>query len=197
MQTALIVLAAGQGRRFGGHKLLARLHNRPLASYAATCAGDFTFIEKIAVTSRTDDELAEIFLARGFKVIANTAPEAGLGLSLRLGLEATTAPAAFVLLADMPHIPAMIFPALLQRLIDDDLDAVRPRHGDQPGHPALLRRRCFHALQGEAGAATLFHDDRFRTGFIDSDDKGVIEDVDTLADLARLQQFNDATKADY
>ncbi|MGN6423717.1 MAG: nucleotidyltransferase family protein [Asticcacaulis sp.] len=197
MQTALIVLAAGQGRRFGGNKLLARLNGRPLARYTAACAGSFPFIETIAVTSQADDELAEIFLARGFKTFANTAPEAGLGLSLRLGLEATTAEAVFVLLADMPCVPAAIFPALSQKLTDDDLDAVRPLYKGQPGHPALLRRRCFHALQGEAGAATLFHDDRFRTGFIDSDDKGVIEDVDTLADLARLQQFNDATKADY
>ncbi len=102
---AIVILAAGQSRRFGKkNKLLADLNGKVLAAYMADMARDIPAAKHIAITR--DNSLDHIF--QGFEIIHNSIANDGQGSSIALGAKAALGhPAALFLLADMPRISAI------------------------------------------------------------------------------------------
>ena len=180
MKLAAIVLAAGHARRFGGGKLAADFGGRPLLDHALDAARAAP-VDKVVLVCREAPE------SLGPPVeIVEIASEA-LSDSLRAGIAAVTeCDAAFVFLGDMPLVPH----AMAARLADTlgDSYAALPRCRGKPGHPVLLSRRAFAdvlTLEGDAGAGKLLRA-RGDVVFLDTDDEGVLLDVDSAEDLARL-----------
>jgi len=84
MELGCVILAAGRGIRFGGDKLSAAVQGKSLLRHALETvpAGCFKAVA-VVVRERAAAALAEDF---GFFPVWNRQPEAGLSLSLRLGL---------------------------------------------------------------------------------------------------------------
>ena len=153
----LVLLAAGEARRFGGDKLMADLAGRPVAAHAVAALAPIGFRERIAVVSRTGFDIAEA----GYRVVRNERPEDGLSRSLRLGIAvAGECTAVLVALADMP----LVGTALIARLLEaadgrrhggcgDGRYASQPAGGDRRG--ALCRSSTAARRSGRAGAAPL------------------------------------------
>ena len=81
-----ILLAAGEGRRFGGPKQLARVGGRPLIEHALAALGDLD--RRIVVLgARAGDVQAGADL-RGAEIVVCPDWSEGMGASLRSGLEA-------------------------------------------------------------------------------------------------------------
>jgi len=110
---------------------------------------------------------------------------------LRAGLrQAPDADGVVVLLGDMP----LISPGLIDRLIEafevGGASAVAPTHGGRRGNPVLLGRALFpHVarLSGDAGARALLRA-REDVREIETDEVGVVLDVDAASDLAGLNR---------
>jgi molybdenum cofactor cytidylyltransferase len=195
-----LVLAAGGSRRFGGRKLLALLHGRPLAAYAldaASAARDAGLVDGTTVVLPAGEAaLAALASAVGAAAVTNPSPEAGLSGSLRLGLLALaaepTVAAALVLLADQPTVRLSTVGALVEAWRAGAGTLVRPRYRDapaEPGHPVLLDRSAWHLaerLEGDAGFGCL-HDAALRLALVDV--PGDNPDVDTPTDLALLEEL--------
>jgi molybdenum cofactor cytidylyltransferase len=156
---ALVLLAAGLGRRFGGDKLLADLHGRPVGLHAAETLAALPFATRIAVTGAGGPDYA----AYGYHVVRNPAPDQGQAGSLRLGVRAARAAGALavlVALADMPCVTA----GHLRRLLDAggcDAALVASTDGARRTPPALFGRAWFdrlEGLEGDQGARTLLAD---------------------------------------
>ena len=81
-----VLLAAGAGLRFGGGKLLAEFDGERLFERAMNVLPEELFA-RVAVVSGCEEILAESE-RRGFLAVRNSAPEKGVSLSVRLGLEA-------------------------------------------------------------------------------------------------------------
>lgn len=191
---AALVLAAGRGARFGGGKLLAPFKSGVLLD-GALAAALAAPAERVILVSGFDAARVAA-AARAFTEptgqdgrlrLVHAADHAqGLSASLRAGLKAVPpeAEGAFVFLADMPRIPADMAGRLA--------GAIGPRLAAAPvfqgrrGHPVLLRRALFdrlRALDGDRGAGAVLAGLGDDLALIETDDPGVVFDVDTREDL--------------
>jgi molybdenum cofactor cytidylyltransferase len=183
-----VLLAAGSASRFGGGKLLAPLEDgTPLGVRAlinlAACVDCVA-----AVVRHGDDVLARALADHGASVTVCPYAANGMGHSLAWAIRATPLAKAWVVaLADMPWIGN----TTLRRVVDAleaGADLVAPLHQGARGHPVGFSRRHFGelaTLTGDEGAKDVVRRHAQALQLIETDDAGVIRDVDTPADLAR------------
>ncbi len=196
-----LVLAAGQGRRFGGNKLLAPLGGRPLVAHAAATVAEAIaaglLAGGVAVLPVGATALAWPLDTAGLTLVENPDSTEGMSTSLRRGLTALARPglspapgAALVVLADQPHLRIEI----IRALIEDwrrQRGSVRPRYRDDPdtpGHPVLLDRAVWSLADlftGDAGLGPLLARRAEPVRLLDL--PGGNPDVDTPDDLSRLE----------
>lgn len=173
--SAGLLLAAGEGKRFGGPKQLARVDGRPLIEHAlAALAG----LERIVVVlgARAEEIRAGADLGAA-EVIVCAGWAEGMGASLRAGLAALDgAEEVVIVLGDQPFIT----PAVVARVRAVPGDAVRAVYDGRPGHPVVVRG----ALLARAGE--LRGDEGFRgvaMAEVECGDLADPLDIDTRADL--------------
>jgi molybdenum cofactor cytidylyltransferase len=189
MRIVGILLAAGQGSRFGGGKLLARLGDGTAVGVESARRLRAALNEVTAVVRPEDETLAELLRAEGCSVEVCAAAHEGMGSSLAHAIRSRPdADAWVVALADMP----LIDPGTIARVAD----ALRagaliaaPSHRGRRGHPvgfaAALGARLA-ALSGDAGARDILRAEAGRLQLVEVDDPGVLADIDTRQQLEAL-----------
>lgn len=88
MNLALILLAAGDSRRFKGNKLLSQFHGKPMYQYIAEEVEklpDGIFDKKIVVTQY--QTIMDFLKNYGYEVVENKNPGLGISHSIHLSLE--------------------------------------------------------------------------------------------------------------
>jgi molybdenum cofactor cytidylyltransferase len=181
-----LVLAAGSARRFGGDKLSALFHGKPLLHHAIRAARAAPVTRVIVVCGAALD----IGVWAGAPPVeAVRIASAALSESLKAGVAAAgDAAGAFVFLGDMPLIPHGVAGRLAAAL--GEAYAAVPRHGAVNGHPVLLSSRAFAdiaRLSGDEGAGRLLKA-RADLVHVDIADDAILLDVDRTDDLARLER---------
>lgn len=190
-----MVLAAGAGRRFGGRKLLAPFEGGVLVEGALKAAFASPAEAVILVTGCEAGEVAAAAQAwaerqgQGARLrIVHAADHAeGMGASLRAGAAALPADSdgAFVFLGDMPRVPAALLPRLVAA-VEAGAAAAAPTCGGRRGHPVLCSAELFAPLRqaaGDEGARAALAGLGPRLALIETDDEGVLFDVDRPEDL--------------
>jgi molybdenum cofactor cytidylyltransferase len=157
-----IILAAGEGRRFGGPKQLAQLDGRPLIEHALAAMLAVPALDPVVVVlgAHADRIRAEADL-RGADIVLCDDWADGQSASLRAGAAALgDVGAAVITLADQPFISPQAIAGVLN-LRGRHL-AVRATYDGAPGHPVLLERRLLDhvaELRGDTGARELLSGD--------------------------------------
>lgn len=176
-----MILAAGQGRRFGGPKAAARLGGETfLGRVAATAAA--AGLDPIIAVVQSGSETP-----RGVKGVPNPSPDRGLSSSLQVGIAAVpTGHAALVLLVDQPTISRDAIATVLAARGARPLVAASA--GGRLAPPVLVEPNAFPAVQalsGDIGLREVFaaHPELVASAPVDAH----APDVDTAADLARLE----------
>jgi molybdenum cofactor cytidylyltransferase len=181
-QVALVLLAGGRSERFGTDKLTQLYLGRPLGLHVVVALEAVPFRERIAVVSQTGLDLAGC----GYRIVRNDDPGAGMGRSLRLGVEAACAggaEAVLIALADMPRVTATHIYRLLDRAEGPDA-IVASSDGVIPRPPVLFGSAHFDELlrsTGDIGARDLV-----KRGHHVVTSPAELIDVDTPQDLAKL-----------
>jgi len=187
-----IILAAGLGTRMGTSKPLLQIDGEPALARLASrlrAAGIHRPIVVLGHESATI--LASVDLS-GCCVAVNPDPARGLSSSLRLGLASVSdeAVGALILHADMPAISSETIRAVLAAA-QDGAKIAAPVHRGIRGFPVYFDRACVADLTplliGDRGARdyiTTHAEDLVR---VEVDDPGCILDLDTPADLARVE----------
>ena len=153
-QVAIIVLAAGNARRFGSDKLMADLDGAPMGVRAARNLADIDAAAHFAVC-QPEAAIASLYAEAGYAVVENPHAELGLSGSLHLAVAAaakTQAQALLIALADMPFIMASHIDALIQAC---DGEIIASSDGNQSMPPAIFPRTTWPFLletKGDAGA---------------------------------------------
>jgi molybdenum cofactor cytidylyltransferase len=178
-----LILAAGEGRRFGGTKQLAELRGRPLLAYAVEAMLAVPALDPVVVVLGHD---AAAICARiafdGAETVVCDGWEEGQSASLRCGVAALgDVDAAVITLGDQPFITPQVIAAILDHVLDHD--AVRATYDGAPGHPVGLTRRLLDRageLRGDEGFRGLLAGEfQFEAGHLCDP-----TDIDTREELA-------------
>lgn len=142
-----VVLAAGEGRRFGGPKAPAVIGSERLVDRAVRVLREGGCDPVLVVLGAWTGEVP------GARVVVNDAWADGMGSSLRAGLAALAdepCDAAVVTLVDLPDVT----PPAIARLVASGADLAAAAYDGRRGHPVLLGRRHWPAAEEAADGDT-------------------------------------------
>jgi CTP:molybdopterin cytidylyltransferase MocA len=212
-----VLLAAGEGSRFGQPKALVELNGQTLAERGVNLLRAGGAHPILVVTGAVPLEL------HGTHTVYNPAWRTGMGSSLRAALQALTgtstltasgtgtgtltasgagtgvAPGAdvgavVVALADQPLVGAEAVARLIAAYRAGASVAVAAYDG-QPRHPVLLAREHWAEVvataTGDQGARTFLRARPDLVTLVECGDTGRPDDIDTPADLARITALRD------
>jgi molybdenum cofactor cytidylyltransferase len=195
MRIVGILLAAGQGSRFGGDKLLAKLPDGTAIGVRAARNLRAALDEVIAVVRPEDAALRALLAQEGCRVEPCATAWQGMGASLAHGVQASRDAGGWIVaLADMPLIAPATIRAVAAALAAGAPIAL-PFYRGERGHPvgfAAAYGERLAALAGDAGAREILRAERGRIHRIECDDPGTQADVDTQEQYQRLRQPGDA-----
>jgi molybdenum cofactor cytidylyltransferase len=186
--TVGLVLAAGEGRRFGSVKQLSPLAGRPLLEHALDAMGRASIARFAVVLGASADEVLGAVDLHGAEPVICEDWREGQAASLRAGVESLRdAEAIVVTLGDQPLITA----AAIDRVAgaSGDADGARATYDGRPGHPVLLGRPLLDAvagLRGDVGARDLLAGADLAS--VACEDVAEPTDVDTPARLAEVER---------
>ncbi len=204
MTVAGVLLAAGEGSRFGQPKALVELNGQTLAERGVNLLRAGGAYPILIVTGAAPIEID------GAHAIYNPEWRTGMGSSLRAALQALTgtsthpgaAPASVtggetgsvgavvVALADQPLVGAEAVARLIAAYRDGASVAVAAYDG-QPRNPVLLARehwaKVIATATGDQGARTFLRTRPDIITLVECGDTGRPDDIDTPADLARIK----------
>jgi CTP:molybdopterin cytidylyltransferase MocA len=166
-----LILAAGEGRRFGGPKQLAEIGGKPLLQHVIELAAPY---DPLVVLGAHAEEIRHRIDVGDHIVIEDWAE--GQSASLRAGVAAIgPTDRLLVLLGDMPFVTREACEAVLATG-----GCARATYDGVPGHPVVLDRALLARipdLHGDQGARDLLSD--CATVEVEGDP----HDVDTPEDL--------------
>jgi len=196
--TACVIMASGQSKRFGGNKLLADFHGEPMIGRILS-ATDGIFSRRVVVTRHPQVEA--ICKEMGISAVLHDLPYRSD--TVRLGLEAVGDAAGCIFCAaDQPLLRKETIASIVLCAEHDRMSIWRACHGDMPGSPVLFPRWTFDALkalpEGKGGGyVAKMHSDRVRTvpvkyeyELTDADDR---ETLGALLKIAMAPQGDSGT----
>jgi molybdenum cofactor cytidylyltransferase len=187
-----LVLAAGDGSRFSAqhNKLLEIFRGRPLLRHAVDAALASRVAKTMVVTGYDAARVGGALAGLPVQIVHNGEYEEGMAASLRAGLRhAPEASGLVVLLGDMPRVSPELIDRLIEAFEAGGASAVAPTFDGRRGNPVLLGRVLFPQiaqLTGDTGARALLRARRDVVE-VETDDAGILLDVDTAQDLSALK----------
>ncbi len=185
MRIGAIVLAAGEGRRFGGNKLTIPIGGEPVITRVLKA---LTSIDRVVIVGAYAEELMQYL--RNEVVIYNPNYREGISTSIKLGLRFfQDYDAVLIVLGDMPLITRETISKIINAY-HEGCTAVIPTYKGLRGNPVLIHRSLFNELtrlKGDVGARELLRD-RADVCYVECGPE-VIMDIDTPDDLAKIERI--------
>jgi molybdenum cofactor cytidylyltransferase len=181
-----VILSAGASTRMGREKALLAWHGSP-ALWGHIQALKGLVRTTLVVAGRNSLRLQPIASAAGACLVVNPEPEQGQFSSLRVGLNAALdrgCDAAVISLVDHPPPRVATVAFLLRSYLDAPPNTwtVVPQYAGRHGHPIVVGRdmiAAFMAARSLSNAREVEHANQGRLAYVDVDDPGTVEDVDT------------------
>lgn len=182
-----VILSAGESSRMGRPKALlpidgVRFVEKIVSTLKSTNVGNI-----IVVLGHNAEEIRRKISDLPVTILINHDYKQGQLSSLQVAirhLESSGGPVDGILvhLVDHPYIEAKLVNLMIDRFYETKKLIVVPRFQDRRGHPVIFARALFSELLAagtDQGAKPVVHAHRDDTLEIDTDDKGVLIDIDT------------------
>ena len=177
-RVAGLVLAAGEGRRFGGPKAPVVIEGERLVDRAVRVLREGGCDPVYVVLGAWSGDVPDAI------IVANPEWAEGMGSSLRAGLAAlggTPVDAAVVTLVDLPGLTS----AAVRRLVETDSGIAAAAYDGERGHPVRFGREHWAGIaesaRGDAGARDYLRAHAAEVRFIEVGDVASGEDLDEPA----------------
>jgi molybdenum cofactor cytidylyltransferase len=178
----------------GEPKQLLPLNGRPLLEHTLANLRNVKLNEIVVVLGCDADAVWKRVDLHGIKVVENKNYEKGMGNSLGIGVSALAeaTDGALIVLADQPFVRPETYEWLIDQYRQSDAEIVIPTYRGFRGNPVLLDRSVFPevmALSGDVGCRAIFGDHSSGIAKVAVDDIGIVLDIDTKDDFARLRRY--------
>jgi molybdenum cofactor cytidylyltransferase len=188
-RVAAVILAAGASVRMGSAKPLVQWRGRSFVAHVVARARASGCAPIVVVTGAHAIAASEVAPA---VIVENPRWEQGPTTSLQAGIASLgEVDAVVIATVDRPHVTAATWHALLDAWASAPDSVWQPQHGAGRGHPVVLPTRVLAKVLAMAPHETLR--DLLRSSdiaplrrVIEVDDAAVIDNIDTPADVARL-----------
>ena len=198
MKIAMIMLAAGNSRRFGANKLLYEVDGIPMYRHVLgqliqvkrqleeglkrTYTGNLPDIKcRIAVVTQYDS-IAETAVEQGIQVLYNPHPEKGISSSLRIGLNANLdADAVLFTVSDQPWLTCDTICKLIQTFLDSGKEIAGISCQGKMGNPCIFSKKYYEellSLEGDKGGKRVIMKHLEDTCIYEVNDARELEDID-------------------
>jgi molybdenum cofactor cytidylyltransferase len=196
-----VILAAGTSSRMGEAKQLLRLGEATVLDQVVNNVCGSSVDEIVIVLGHLAETIKQSIATKSLKVVVNESYGQGMGSSLRVGLSALPAEvgAALIVLADQPFVRSATFDQIIDHYQQTSAQIVIPTYKGFRGNPVLLDRSVFSevmALQGDIGCRAIFGNHLEGIFKVPVEDVGILLDLDSKDDVARLQDFRHSTTGD-
>ncbi|OOG46837.1 nucleotidyltransferase family protein [Rhodanobacter sp. C01] len=189
----IVLLAAGEGRRYGGIKQLVEIAGQPMVRRVARVALEQR-VPVIVVTGAHAEQVEAVLDDLPLQIIRHAGWQDGMGSSLATGIRGVDASfpqasAALLCLADQPLLATVLIQQMLQRHAEAPERLLVTEQDGVSGPPVLFPRDCFTALMalsGARGAHALIEREAARVERFASTN-GI--DIDTPQDLQRVRDW--------
>lgn len=159
MKIAMIMLAAGNSRRFGENKLLYEVDGMPMYRHVLKQlikAKDQQADIRCDISVVTQyDMIAETARKQGIRVLYNLHPEQGISSSLKIGLEANLdADAVLFTVSDQPWLTGETISDLIRAFMESKKAAACVSYHKKMGNPCIFAEKYYNellALEGDKG----------------------------------------------
>lgn len=156
VKLVLIMLAAGNSRRFGSNKLMYEVDGVPmyqrtlrLLQKAAERIPDSRIV---VVTQPQYSEIIDVVKETGAEVLFNPKPERGIASSMQIGLEiAKDADACLFTVSDQPWLTAETIIALYDAFQSENKGMACTVWGEKTGNPCIFSKKYYRKLMEITG----------------------------------------------
>ena len=190
----IVILAAGEARRFGACKQLALLHTKPLLQHVIDAALPLRPTRLVVMTGKYHEDIASAKdqgVVTGAELIHNPDWSSGMSSSIRLGCELLSddCDQLLVLLADQVLVSTSELETLTAQAVDGG--SACAGFSETVGPPAVFSRACYPdllTLNAENGAKKLLTDPAKQVTIVPMKSAGW--DIDSKDDLERLSDVS-------
>jgi molybdenum cofactor cytidylyltransferase len=191
MSVTTVILAAGGGRRMGQPKQLLLVAGQPMLARVVQTVCAAQLGQVIVVLGASASAVQPVLAGYQVSVVINAGWKAGMASSLRAGLSCVSpaADGALFVPGDMPRLRPGLLQGIVAHFYASGKAIVVPTYQGQRGNPVLFACSLFAelaALQGDQGGRALLASHASDIAFLETDDEGILHDIDTPADYVRL-----------
>ncbi len=184
---ALIMLAAGNSKRFGSNKLLHPINGIPMyrrmLNEMARVKAHYRNLVDCPITVVTQyQEMEPAVREIGGEVLYNPDPERGISSSIRIGLKKNLeADACLFSVADQPWLTDDTMIELMELFRSTDRGLACLSHGGQLGNPCIFSRKYYPdllSLSGDVGGKKIIAANRGDTVALTACEARELKDID-------------------
>ncbi len=192
MRLGIVLLAAGAGKRFGGNKLTAQVHGKPMYLWAMENIEEMkTELPTVVVTGTP--EIVSAAEAKGMIAIFNGQPELGISLSIRLGIEAVIqedrkVDGILFMVCDQPWLEKT---TLVRLMSEFDGGILALSYGERRGNPVIFSREYLKELSelsGDIGGRRVMARHRENVRFLEVNDEKELQDIDKREQIEVIER---------
>lgn len=193
---AAIVLAAGKSERMGRPKALLPLDGSTFLQHLYDLLKNFSLGEVRVVLGSQAEEIKAGINIPETDIVINPDYEKGMLSSFQAGLVALQkkAPEAVILCpVDHPNISVSLIELIIGNFHSSKAEIIIPTRGGRRGHPVLFAGSLFGELLSaplDVGARYVIHKFPEKVLEVETDEPGVIQDIDAPEDYRELTGKN-------
>ena len=188
MRINLILLAAGNSKRFNGNKLLTIYKEKPIYMYIVEKVFDLKVNKIICVTQY--EEIREALLNTNINIVINDNSSLGISSSIKLGINFDkNADGYMFMVCDQPFISIETLNSVIDNFINGDKGIVCVGYGDNKGNPVIFSKKYINELlllEGDNGGKRVLKRHLNDLKIVNVDNEVELVDIDTQEEFSKL-----------
>ncbi|WP_370773879.1 NTP transferase domain-containing protein [Clostridium sp.] len=190
MKINLILLAAGNSKRFNGNKLLAIYKNKPIYMYIVEKVVNLKINKIICVTQY--EEIKEALLNTNINVVMNNNSNLGVSSSIKIGINFDkNADGYMFMVCDQPFISIQTLNSVIDNFIKGDKGIVCVGCGNNKGNPVIFSKKYINellSLEGDNGGKVIIKGNLNDLKIVNINNRIELVDIDTQEEFVKIAQ---------